>query len=161
MWGATKLSGAKKALTRLLPTLQLSDGEILTPHDRIALGVKLQPRKVRENPDFALAILAAFERVGYGHLIYYVKPLTQSQPGTPTETRVYEAAKRCLRAIEWRAAHQDAHWMLLRPSGSSADSPDILLRPASAVGTADPATMLRATTPPEPEIPGKPMKEIQ
>ena len=159
-WHDAKLrAGAAEALTRLLPTIQANDSEILTPNDRIALGAKLHPRNVRKNPEFVLAILAAFERVGFGSSIPHVKPLTLRQPKTPTETRIYEAANRCLRALEWRAAHQDAHWTLLRPSGSAADSPDILLRPASAAGTADPATLLRPAESPEPKIPQNPTKE--
>ena len=136
-------AGAEAALTRLLPTLQASEGAILTENDRITLGRKLQSRWIQANPDFALAILTAFERVGASHSIYYVQPLTLRPPKTDAETRIYEAASRCLRALEWRAAHQNAHWTLLRPSDASADSPDVLLRPASAAGTADPDTLLR------------------
>ena len=115
----------------------------MTLNDRIALGRKLQKPQIWVAPDFALAILAALERVGYSDSAYYVKPLTLRLPKNEAETRLYEAAGRCLRALEWRAAHHDAHWTLLRPSNSAADSHDVLLRPASAAGTVDPAALLR------------------
>ncbi len=153
-WSDRKIRcGAEAALTRLLPTLRAGDGALLTLNDRITLGRKLSPRLAQNSPDFTLAILTAFERVGVSSSIYYVRPLTLNPPKTVTETRIYEAANRCLRALEWRAAHQDAHWTLLRPSGSSADSPDVLLRPASAAETVDPTTMLRPASPPKPENP--------
>lgn len=146
--------GSQAALTRLLPTLRTGAAAILTPNDRITLGRQLQSHSIQKNPLFAVAILTAFERVGSGDSVYYVKPLTLRTPKTEAETQIYEAANRCLRALEWRAAHQDAHWTLLRPSNSSADSPDILLRPASAAGTIDPAMSLRSASAPQTDSQG-------
>ena len=153
-WQEPKIrAGARNALMRLLPTLQTGDEAFLTLSDRIKLGKFLQSRSVSYYPNLALAILAAFERVGSADALPFVRPLTKNPPKTPQQTEIYEAANRCLRALEWRAANHDAHWTLLRSSSANADSPDVLLRPASAAGITNPNEMLRPSAPPEPKSP--------
>lgn len=134
------------ALTRLLPHLKASDAAFLNEMARSRLCLELNRGVVKTNPDFALAILQAFEQVGDEKAIPSVRALADGPAKTTNEERVQEAARSCLEFLTIRAQQQHAHQTLLRASKPNSVDPVELLR-ATGECDVDPAQMLRATAP--------------
>lgn len=155
-------NAAKARLAQLLPRLQASDTELITPLQRKRLHSFLAEhlcnfayRDVRElgakgirqrKTEFQVAILVAYEKIGDATCLPAVRSLARAtvhSKSVPLE--VSEAARRCLVFLEPLAAQKRASKQLLRASTAPAVLPDTLLRPVMNSTTGeDSASLLRA-----------------
>jgi hypothetical protein len=132
----------KAALIRLLPKLQASDTEWLTPAQRESLVRALYFCTHPGYPwhfqaDFAVTLLKALEQVGDGRAEEYVQTLAYQQARGADRLRIQEAARACLPFLQERARQQQALETLLRASQPTVD-PDMLVRPMGAFEPRDP-----------------------
>lgn len=119
------------AVKRLLRRIEAEDISSLNCQQRKQLYKLLLPiRDVnmerRHDPQLALELLGALERMRIHEAIPYVRQLVK-QPGVQIELR--EAAYQCLICLEESLAQHQTDQTLLRPSAASTP-PDMLLRPA-------------------------------
>jgi hypothetical protein len=141
-------------LTRLLPRLRPEDLGLLDGRSRSLLHRALQfaadsRQKNLYDPEFAVAALAALEKVGDGSARTTVEPLTRLHEDTDDQARIRAAARSALTAILARLPDDSAD-RLLRPAVSaetnslprpvledpSMDS-GLLLRPGGAAPSRD------------------------
>lgn len=135
----------RAALTRLLPTLQVSDAHLLSRSDRVALYALLTPQNARQQTDFVVAILAAIQQVGDSTAIPALERLLRVPASTAAETRVQERVRECLPFLEVRENYRRASRTLLRASSPADPLPDTLLRPAAQEAAVKPEELLRPT----------------
>jgi hypothetical protein len=135
---------AVKALTRLLPRLQATDGTLLNAHQRGCLYRHLNFH-TRSQPEFQLAILKALEQVGDAAAIPHVRKLAKRVALGRLQQQVRRAAQDCLPFLETRAEQRRVSQTLLRASSAAGTTPDMLLRPADSSHAAAPEQLLRAT----------------
>lgn len=128
-------------LTRLLPRLQASDTTLLTEAQRAGLAHTLTRNS--KNPDYLVAVLKALEQVGDSSALPVVERLATGKLKTADPKRVQAAARACLPYLQTRCQQQQASDTLLRASGVFETPPDVLLRPAHGVLTAEGAELLR------------------
>jgi len=125
---------AERALIGLLPRLRASDADLLSPAQRKSLHRALG----RPNQELALAVLSALEQVGDESSLEAVRQLAEAAPGSRgrgwPSSRVVEAARECLPALEERVDRLRAGATLLRATAAPDDPASSLLRPAAGSG---------------------------
>jgi hypothetical protein len=151
---------AVDALIRLLPQLNQSDRHRLSPaqHGRL-IGYLSQdvesplykdltgvfhpaaPRGV----EFRVAILKALEQIGDSRSLPVVMRLAAMPARTAAQREVQRAAIDCLPYLEVLAGREREAQRLLRPSCSSEDPGQSLLRSAAPNVSSEPAVLLRAS----------------
>jgi hypothetical protein len=130
---------ARSALIRMLPTLEQSDSALLNAAQRQILARHLS----RPDPQFALAILKAFQQIGGASEIPAVEALASRDFDVPA---LAEVARHCLTYLRTRAEAEYQRSTLLRASSAdAADAPNELLRPASSTGSEPADELLRAS----------------
>ena len=149
-WHDTRIqSGAKYALTRLLPQLGDMDSALLPVDAQMALARILTWRNADENPNLILAILNALTRNGQTAVIPYVETLARLAEPTEQRRIIRDAAEQCLYELNQRRDTSRAQKELLRASAVPSARPDELLRPAAESHADDPAELLRPTADPD------------
>ena len=124
-------SGAKDALTRLMPRVQASDAQYVSRDEMQALVDALHEQK--EYPNFMLSLLKGLEQIGDERALANVAALTEDSTVSPS---VKPAARDCLPYLQIRAEQAKQAQTLLRASSGNEVAPETLLRPASGVSTA-------------------------
>ncbi len=127
---------AATALKKLLPRIQASDKDTLSPPEMEAL---LRALGGKDNL-LTIAILKALEQVGDERALPKVEGLARLKNGKPAEVR--HAAEKCLPYLHLRAQQAEQAHTLLRAASSDATS-DTLLRPAAGTASVDTGQLLR------------------
>jgi hypothetical protein len=133
----------RETLTRLLPRLQASDGGLLSPEQRDNLNQTLKKASLKQDTEFILAILQAWQQVGDEKALPHVERLGQLKNNSEAGQRVREAAQACLPFLQERVEKARQAGTLLRPAESPNNFADSLLRPAPGAACADPQLLLR------------------
>ena len=135
---------ATKILIKLLPSVQTSDKQYITPQEREAL---LQAFRWSD-PWYKIAVLKALEQIGGEKEIPFVVSI---QYDSEIE-EVYKAADACLPFLRLRAEQEQlAHTLLRASSANNTMASETLLRPAQGVSPVDASQLLRAQYSPEGE----------
>lgn len=134
---------AEAALTRVLPKLRASDAEMLNDNQRDALTGYLRLEKCAKQKALILAILKAYEQVGDGRALPFVRNLAAPDPAWMAFRAVTLAARECLPYLEARAEKERQAQTLLRAVENPVSDSEILLRPASGVSSLDQELLLR------------------
>lgn len=126
---------ARTTLLRLLPLLDASDADRLSPRTRHQLAQALR----KSEPNMAIALLNALEHVGFGQAADTVEDM--SQEGATADVR--ERAERLLPVLQERQRAEAACASLLRPTSAPAAVAAELLRATNLPVPAPPAQLLR------------------
>ena len=142
------------ALTQALPQMKASDAGLLTPFAqwRINSWLNSANRFGDGNPppcSLRIAALKALEQVGNSTAIAVVERLANSEPQTPEQEKIKQAAIECLPMLRANCGEVEAAQTLLRASHADKTDPKTLLRPASGAGQMDKAELLRGTDSPD------------
>jgi hypothetical protein len=132
---------AKTALIRLLPLVQPSDVEDMTPEQRDCLYKALKDKDAQ----LVLAILNALRLIGDGHALPHVQRLIDHpEVNGIRNDLVKKTAEETLPYIQEFASKEQAAGTLLRAVSAPMDE-DTLLRPAGTGMGTDPDLLLRPT----------------
>ena len=137
------------ALALLLPQMQASDARLLTVSYRRILNKLLRwgyqfNFDKRNEPEFTLAVLKAYEQVGDAKAIPIVEKLANKKARTARQRAVQQAAAQCLPLLQSHTVPLDQNQTLLRAASQSSAAPDILLRPAQDAAPVPAGELLRA-----------------
>jgi predicted sugar kinase len=143
---------ARFGLTRLLPTLNMEDANLITKQQRNILYSCLQPAHASNNIRFVIAILQGLEQIGDQSAIPVVSALCKprkwrdpASSGAKRYLEVQKAAQHCLKFLEQSVQTQDARQSLLRASQPEQSTGEHLLRSSIKSGATDSAQLLRTT----------------
>lgn len=136
---------AATGLTRLLPGLNASDGNLLNAKQRASLYSMLRMRNVHSHYSLLEAILKALQQVGDEAAIPVVERLEKAHAYTSNQKRIKQLAHDTLPLLTASARIQGASAMLLRASSQNDAPSDLLLRGAMANNEDAPQQLLRAS----------------
>lgn len=136
---------ASKALTRLLPRLTGTNGNLLNPQQRAILYRHLKMSNIHRNYLLMKAILKALQQVGDLAAIPVVERLAQAHAYTERQRTIKRLAEDTLPLLAISAKQQDASAQLLRASSANDTAANQLLRGAMANLEEAPHELLRAT----------------
>lgn len=137
----------REAATQALPEMLAA----LTPehYGQLPAGTTPALCRVLYHPDNRLValVLDALGKVGDGRAVAPVEQMMRR--GRTPELRA--EAERILPMLQERKRQEEAHSSLLRPSSVPEDTPEVLLRPATAQSCVEPETLLRTVGAPSEE----------
>lgn len=142
-------TAAISALTRLLPQLTEDDASLLTTAQRQCLYVLLDRSVALQHPEAAVVLLQALERIGDVAAIRPVRALAESSERTARMAAVKEAAQRCLPVLLERARRNTDPQILLRPAEALGPPEEVLLRPVTGPTAGDNSRLVRPADPTE------------
>jgi hypothetical protein len=135
----TVITSARRALIRLLPVIQCSDGFMLNPAQRGCL----RKLALTSDIDLSRAILRAWQQIGTVDEIPVVENLVAQSPKKPIAPEIQEEAESCLPYLIANAEREKQRNTLLRAAEPSTESEVSLLRPAASVPESAEAQLLR------------------
>jgi len=130
------------ALIKLLPRLTFQDSTVLDPERRRMLDRRLIKT---DRPEFAAAILAAYETLGDSHSLESVETVELGRSHLKLSV-LRETATAVAASIRERIPAELAAQSLLRATSSPSEPTETLLRPAQGSGNDDETLLLRPST---------------